>query len=90
MFNALESTSLARRLPWDFHIGPGTDSERRHLEDIVAKVPAQAFKELQVPEGMDLRFVDGTALKNGVSPRCYRDGISQKPKKRNARGSRCD
>jgi len=30
-------------LPWDFRIGPGTASERRHLEDMLAALPAQAL-----------------------------------------------
>jgi len=30
-------------LPWDFRIGPGTDSERRHLEDMLANLPRQAM-----------------------------------------------
>jgi hypothetical protein len=30
-------------LPWDFRIGPGTDSERRHLEDMLTSLPAQAL-----------------------------------------------
>lgn len=30
-------------LPWDFRIGPGTDSERRHLEDMLASLPRQAL-----------------------------------------------
>jgi hypothetical protein len=30
-------------LPWDFRIGPGTDSERRHLEDMLATLPLQAL-----------------------------------------------
>jgi hypothetical protein len=30
-------------LPWDFRIGPGTDSERRHLEDMLDSLPRQAL-----------------------------------------------
>ena len=30
-------------LPWDFRIGPGTASERRHLEDMLADLPADAL-----------------------------------------------
>lgn len=30
-------------LPWDFRIGPGTASERRHLEDMLAALPEQAL-----------------------------------------------
>lgn len=30
-------------LPWDFRIGPGTDSERRHLEDMQASLPRHAL-----------------------------------------------
>jgi hypothetical protein len=30
-------------LPWDFRIGPGTASERRHLEDMLADLPEQAL-----------------------------------------------
>jgi hypothetical protein len=30
-------------LPWDFRIGPGTDSERRHLEDMLPSLPRQAL-----------------------------------------------
>ena len=30
-------------LPWDFRIGPGTDSERRHLEDMLADLPPEAL-----------------------------------------------
>ncbi|REJ86998.1 MAG: IS4 family transposase [Planctomycetota bacterium] len=30
-------------LPWDFRIGPGTDSERRHLEDMLADLPEQTL-----------------------------------------------
>lgn len=30
-------------LPWDYRIGPGTDSERRHLEDMLADLPAQSL-----------------------------------------------
>jgi hypothetical protein len=30
-------------LPWDFRIGPGTDSERRHLEDMAGDLPPQAL-----------------------------------------------
>jgi hypothetical protein len=30
-------------LPWDFRIGPGTDSERRHLEDMLPSLPWQAL-----------------------------------------------
>lgn len=26
-------------LPWDFRVGPGTDSERRHLDDMLAVLP---------------------------------------------------
>lgn len=30
-------------LPWDFRLGPGTDSERRHLEDMLPGLPAQSL-----------------------------------------------
>lgn len=30
-------------LPWDYRIGPGTDSERRHLEDMLSDLPPQAL-----------------------------------------------
>ncbi len=30
-------------LPWDFRIGPGTDSERRHLEDMLSSLPRNAL-----------------------------------------------
>jgi hypothetical protein len=30
-------------LPWDFRIGPGTASERRHLEDMLPGLPPQAL-----------------------------------------------
>jgi len=30
-------------LPWDFRIGPGTASERRHLEDMLPSLPANAL-----------------------------------------------
>ena len=30
-------------LPWDFRIGPGTDSERRHLEDMLADLPENSL-----------------------------------------------
>ena len=30
-------------LPWDFRIGPGTASERRHLEDMLVDLPAEAL-----------------------------------------------
>lgn len=30
-------------LPWDFRIGPGTDSERRHLEDMLAGLPPHSL-----------------------------------------------
>lgn len=30
-------------LPWDYRIGPGTDSERRHLEEMLADLPAKAL-----------------------------------------------
>jgi hypothetical protein len=30
-------------LPWDFRIGPGTASERRHLEDMLADLPDDAL-----------------------------------------------
>jgi hypothetical protein len=30
-------------LPWDFRIGPGTASERRHLEGMLADLPARAL-----------------------------------------------
>jgi hypothetical protein len=30
-------------LPWDFRIGPGTASERRHLEDMLPQLPAQSL-----------------------------------------------
>ena len=30
-------------LPWDFRIGPGTASERRHLEDMLADLPPRSM-----------------------------------------------
>jgi hypothetical protein len=30
-------------LPWDFRLGPGTDSERRHLDDMLEGLPARAL-----------------------------------------------
>lgn len=30
-------------LPWDFRLGPGTDSERRHLDDMLAGLPARSL-----------------------------------------------
>ena len=30
-------------LPWDFRIGPGTASERRHLEDMLPQLPVQSL-----------------------------------------------
>lgn len=30
-------------LPWDFRVGPGTDSERRHLEDMLDSLPEGAL-----------------------------------------------
>jgi hypothetical protein len=30
-------------VPWDFRIGPGTASERRHLEDMLADLPRQSL-----------------------------------------------
>jgi hypothetical protein len=30
-------------LPWDFRIGPGTASERRHVEDMLADLPPQSL-----------------------------------------------
>lgn len=30
-------------LPWDFRVGPGTDSERRHLEDMLDALPEGAL-----------------------------------------------
>jgi len=30
-------------LPWDFRVGPGTDSERRHLEDMLAGLPEHSL-----------------------------------------------
>ena len=30
-------------LPWDYRIGPGTSSERRHLEDMLADVPPRSL-----------------------------------------------
>ena len=30
-------------LPWDFRVGPGTDSERRHLEQMLPGLPPQAL-----------------------------------------------
>ena len=30
-------------VPWDFRIGPGTASERRHLEEMLADLPAQSL-----------------------------------------------
>ena len=30
-------------LPWDFRLGPGTDSERRHLDDMLSALPAQSL-----------------------------------------------
>jgi Transposase DDE domain len=34
---------LGLGLPWDFRTGPGTDSERRHLEEMVAALPQDAL-----------------------------------------------
>jgi hypothetical protein len=30
-------------LPWDFRLGPGTDSEQRHLEQMLPQLPAKAL-----------------------------------------------
>lgn len=30
-------------LPWDFRLGPGTDSERRHLDDMLADLPEKTL-----------------------------------------------
>jgi hypothetical protein len=30
-------------LPWDYRIGPGTASERHHLRDMLADLPAKAM-----------------------------------------------
>lgn len=30
-------------LPWDFRLGPGTDSERRHLDDMLASLPPRSL-----------------------------------------------
>jgi hypothetical protein len=30
-------------LPWDFRLGPGTDSERRHLDEMLKDLPAEAL-----------------------------------------------
>lgn len=30
-------------LPWDFRLGPGTDSERRHLDDMLADLPPRTL-----------------------------------------------
>ena len=30
-------------LPWDFHLGPGTDSERRHLEQMLDDLPQHSL-----------------------------------------------
>jgi hypothetical protein len=34
---------LGLGLPWDFRAGPGTDSERRHLEDMLAGLPTRSL-----------------------------------------------
>lgn len=34
---------LGLGLPWDFRVGPGTDSERRHALDMVADLPPRAL-----------------------------------------------
>jgi hypothetical protein len=34
---------LGTGLPWDFRIGPGTASERRHVEEMLADLPAAAL-----------------------------------------------
>jgi hypothetical protein len=34
---------LGLGLPWDFRTGPGTDSERRHLEDMLDDLPARSL-----------------------------------------------
>src|SRR5262249_35082620 len=34
---------LGLGLPWDFRIGPGTDSERTHAFDMVEEMPARAL-----------------------------------------------
>lgn len=34
---------LGLGLPWDFRTGPGTDSERRHLEDMLAGLPDRSL-----------------------------------------------
>jgi hypothetical protein len=34
---------LGTGLPWDFRLGPGTDSERRHLDDMLPGLPPQAL-----------------------------------------------
>jgi hypothetical protein len=30
-------------LPWDFRVGPGTDSERRHLEQMLEDLPQKSL-----------------------------------------------
>ena len=34
---------LGLGVPWDFRLGPGTDSERRHLEDMLDELPARSL-----------------------------------------------
>lgn len=34
---------LGLGLPWDFRVGPGTDSERHHVRDMVATLPPEAL-----------------------------------------------
>jgi len=37
-------------IPWDFRIGPGTASERRHLEEMLADLPPRSFPHLVLPQ----------------------------------------
>lgn len=34
---------LGLGLPWNFRLGPGTDSERRHLEDMLDELPSESL-----------------------------------------------
>ena len=34
---------LGTGLPWDYRLGPGTDSERTHLQEMVAELPARSL-----------------------------------------------
>lgn len=34
---------LGTGLPWDFRVGPGTDSERQHLREMIGELPARSL-----------------------------------------------